>query len=279
MKQWVAGIFPSLSDGMVEFDLSCDVIHVSSDAEVASALSHLPADSIWRLLVVPNQLQLSWAPWCLLDQVESSENLVHDLIPTGTASLVKWPLIVSGVLLVCFYGETGRGAWRSERTSCNRGSSSLIKRWNKFARCKRTTCISLKSNAIKKAEESISKTMDQPNSHSNNHQWLASRAAVELWPVVNQNGTARHLDHGSQLAMRVFTVARQWLDQWDTTCTGVFWSWAAAYGNPAGKERRGRRYGNNDEQFMIKSLNIKQHGISIFVYSDDVKVACSLVTL
>ena len=61
----------------------------------------------------------------------------------------------------------------------------------------------------KKAEESISKTMDQPNSHSNNHQWLAGRAAVELWPVVSQNGTARHLDHGSQLAMRVLTVAGQ----------------------------------------------------------------------
>ena len=60
LKQSIASVFPSLSDGKVQFDLRYqdtdgDLLHISSDAEVATALSHLPADSIWRLLVVPRK--------------------------------------------------------------------------------------------------------------------------------------------------------------------------------------------------------------------------------
>ena len=57
LKEKVASIFPALSDGKTEFELRYqdtdgDLIHISSDAEVATALSHLPPDSVWRLLVV-----------------------------------------------------------------------------------------------------------------------------------------------------------------------------------------------------------------------------------
>ena len=66
LKQRVASTFPALSDGKVEFDLRYqdtdgDLIHVSSDAEVATAISHLPADSVWRLLVDGAKINSSWA--------------------------------------------------------------------------------------------------------------------------------------------------------------------------------------------------------------------------
>ena len=62
LKEKVASIFPALSDGKTEFELRYqdtdgDLMHISSDAEVATALSHLPPDSVWRLLVVAKRAQ------------------------------------------------------------------------------------------------------------------------------------------------------------------------------------------------------------------------------
>ena len=59
LKQKVASLFPRFQDGKTEFGLQYldtvdgDLVTISSDAEVATALAHLPADSVWRVQIVP----------------------------------------------------------------------------------------------------------------------------------------------------------------------------------------------------------------------------------
>ena len=57
LKKQVAGLFPSLAGGVdfyVQYrDADGDVISISTDEEVRTALSHLPANETWLLQVVP----------------------------------------------------------------------------------------------------------------------------------------------------------------------------------------------------------------------------------
>ena len=142
--------------------------------------------------------------------------LVHDLILHGIAYLVKWPVIPSGVQLVYSRGETVRGAPESGRITFNKESNSLNRRCSKCDRCRRTTCASLRSNERRQRRASLRPSMlqqevSQHSSSRNSSRWPASRVAVELWlrVVVSPNGTARHLGHGNQQAMRVLMVGGQ----------------------------------------------------------------------
>ena len=83
------------------------------------------------------------------------------------------------------------------------------------------------SYLLKKTEESISNIINAPPGSTERpqqqqpvaHQQSGSGAVASGQPKWHCH--ARHSDHGSQLAIRVLTVAEQWLDQWDITwCTG-----------------------------------------------------------
>ena len=173
LKQRVAGIFPSLSDGKVEFDLRYqdtdgDVIHVSSDAEVATALSHLPADSIWRLLVVSTGGQ---------QPSRRHPRRLSSMMPFGPSGIFggfgprfdsHWDNLLGEMATDPFWSPAGLFSWGDRERRSREWENFMQQREQQFdqemeqVRQMQEDHMRQFEEQRKKAEESISKTINAP---------------------------------------------------------------------------------------------------------------------
>ena len=173
LKQRVASIFPGLSDGKVEFNLRYqdtdgDLIHISSDAEVATALSHLPADSVWRLLVVPSAAQQS---------SRRQPRRLSSMMPVGPSGIFggfgprfdsTWDNLLGEMASDPFWSPVGLFSWGDRERRSRELENYMQQREQQFeqemqqVRRMQEDHLRQFEEQRKKAEESISKTLNAP---------------------------------------------------------------------------------------------------------------------
>lgn len=175
LKQRVADIFPSLSDGKVEFDLRYqdtdgDLIHISSDGEVATALSHLPADSVWRLLVVPKSTQAQQTS-------RRQPRRLSSMMPFGPSGIfggfgprfdTQWDNLLGEMSSDPFWSPVGLFTWGDRERRTREWENYMQQREQQFeqemqqVRQMQEDHMRQFEEQRKKAEETISKSLNTP---------------------------------------------------------------------------------------------------------------------
>ena len=176
LKQRVASTFPALSDGKVEFDLRYqdtdgDLIHVSSDAEVATAISHLPADSVWRLLVVPKSTAAGQ------ESSRRQPRRLSSMMPVGPSGIFggfgprfdsMWDNLLGEMSSDPFWSPVGLFSWGDRERRTREWENYMQQREQQFeqemqqVRQMQEDHLRQFEEQRKKAEESITKTLNAP---------------------------------------------------------------------------------------------------------------------
>ena len=178
LKQRVAGIFPSLSDAGpgVDFDLRYqdtdgDLMHISSDAEVATALSHLPANSVWRLLVVAKQPSAGQQP------SRRPRRQLSSMMPYGPSGIFggfgprfdsQWDNLLGEMASDPFWSPVGLFSWGDRERRSREWESYMQQKEQQFeqemqqVRQMQEDHMRQFEEQRRKAEESIGRSLNAP---------------------------------------------------------------------------------------------------------------------
>ena len=181
LKEKVTGIFPALSDGKTEFELRYrdtdgDLLHISSDAEVATALSHIPADSVWRLLVVaktPSGSLSSRQP----GQQRRQPQRLSAMMPFGPSGMfggfgprfdAHWDNLLGEMSADPFWSPVGLFSWGDSERRSREFESYMQQREQQFeeemqrVRQMQQDHMRQFEEQRRKAEESVRRSLDAP---------------------------------------------------------------------------------------------------------------------
>lgn len=178
LKQRVASTFPRLSDGKADFDLRYqdadgDLIHVSSDAEVATALSHLPQDTAWRLLVVAKSPAASGSQAAARRQPRR----LSSMMPFGPSGIFggfgprfdsQWDNLLGEMATDPFWSPVGLFSWGDRDRRAREWENYMQQREQQFeqemqqVRQMQEDHMRQFEEQRKKAEESIGRSLNVP---------------------------------------------------------------------------------------------------------------------